>query len=292
LGGAACAGWAAWWAVLQAGEPEPPPRADHELWIPGGVDGALLLAGGILLLLWLGSAVRGRLRFRLRPLRGDAGPYGEGTALWMAAAVLLHLSAGRLTPSILEDFAGPFLLAGLAAAWPMLRGIDGRRARVALGLTRGEGIAKEAAVGLLAYPAYLLLVWAWDLLFRPARSSPEILGWLTSDAEWLRWYTLALVLVQTPVVEEVVFRGVLHRFLREAARGLPSAAGAAPAVLGSSLLFAVCHMQGWEAIPQLLIFGGAASLLREWRGSLVAPVALHAAAWADIVRALWWPSGA
>ena len=44
----------------------------------------------------------------------------------------------------------------------------------------------------------------------------------------------------------------------------------------SGVLFAAVHPQGWTAIPALGAVGMVLALLREWRGSLVAPITAHA----------------
>ena len=72
-----------------------------------------------------------------------------------------------------------------------------------------------------------------------------------------------------PLVEEVTFRGLLYHHLR-------SWYGPLLAALIQGLLFAAVHPQGVAAIPVLAALGIVFALIREWRGSLVAPMAAHA----------------
>ena len=75
--------------------------------------------------------------------------------------------------------------------------------------------------------------------------------------------------------EELGFRGLVHRFFRDAACRLPGPVAACTAALASATVFTICHPYGWIGLPQILLFGLATAFLREWRGSLIAPVALH-----------------
>ena len=277
------------WAEAQ--EPPPEPRGPGDIWWPDAGLTALLLLGGIVLLAAILAAARRGLRPRVRPRGKGATAFAGGAGGWMILHILDFEFGGGMTLSMVESFLLPFLFVGVAVAWPFFLGVDGRRVLSALGLTTARGPLREAAAGLLAYPVCLLLQWLWDVLFLPARGGSEVIDWLASGDDWIRTWALGLVLVQTPIVEELAFRGVLHRFLRDAAHRLPGAAGGVFAVLGTSLLFAIGHLQGWEAIPQLMIFGIVAGTLREVRGSLIGPVVLHAAAWAHITLDVWAWSG-
>jgi membrane protease YdiL (CAAX protease family) len=43
-----------------------------------------------------------------------------------------------------------------------------------------------------------------------------------------------------------------------------------------ALIFAAIHPQGWVGIPLLATIAVVLAALREWRGSLIAPIACHA----------------
>ena len=46
--------------------------------------------------------------------------------------------------------------------------------------------------------------------------------------------------------------------------------------LGTGVIFAAVHPQGWTAIPALGAIGFVLALIREWRGGLLASMAAHA----------------
>jgi membrane protease YdiL (CAAX protease family) len=75
--------------------------------------------------------------------------------------------------------------------------------------------------------------------------------------------------VWTPIVEETLYRGMLYRYLRDRWRW-------PVAVVVSAAVFAAMHLPLSRA-PYALAGGIVYALLREWRGSLVAPIAAHAA---------------
>jgi len=72
-----------------------------------------------------------------------------------------------------------------------------------------------------------------------------------------------------PFIEETLFRGALHRYLR-------GRLGFMVAALIGGLIFASLHPQGWIAIPALTGMGVGFALIREWRDSLIAPMVAHA----------------
>jgi membrane protease YdiL (CAAX protease family) len=79
----------------------------------------------------------------------------------------------------------------------------------------------------------------------------------------------ALSCVFAPFMEETMFRGLLFHHLRR------RWSWAVSAVLVSAI-FALLHPQGWVAVPALGAIAMVLAALREWRGSLVAPMAAHA----------------
>jgi membrane protease YdiL (CAAX protease family) len=66
-----------------------------------------------------------------------------------------------------------------------------------------------------------------------------------------------------------MFRGLLFHHLRRRWSWLVSS-------LIVSGIFAMLHPQGWVAIPALSSIALVLSALREWRGSLIAPMTAHA----------------
>jgi hypothetical protein len=80
---------------------------------------------------------------------------------------------------------------------------------------------------------------------------------------------LALASGFAPVVEEIMFRGLLFHHLRTRWAWLPAA-------LLTSGIFAALHPQGVAALPALTTIAMVMAALRAWRGSLIAPIAAHA----------------
>lgn len=277
----ACAGWAAYWIHDEAGKPPPEPLPawlldplPHEAWeLPILVAGALILAAFLAY-----SATRG-LRWRLRPSRRDSEVFAEAAGVWLLLDVAVYVASNRgfgESWGLWTWSAVPLVIVGVGLAWPVLRGVDGRRSQSALGLTRGRGIATETAIGLLAVPAVLAIQALWTNFVRadPGRPHP-IDEWLYSGEPELRTYAIVACMFTAPLAEEFGFRGLLQRFFRDAGARLPRFLGIAAAVLATSSLFALAHPYGWLAMPPLVLYGAVAAVLREWRGSLLAPVALH-----------------
>lgn len=78
-----------------------------------------------------------------------------------------------------------------------------------------------------------------------------------------------LATIIAPVIEEIMFRGALYS-------GLRSYFKAPFAIVSSALLFAAIHPQGAIGMLPLTLIGMFLAFLREWRGSLVAPMLAHA----------------
>jgi membrane protease YdiL (CAAX protease family) len=70
-------------------------------------------------------------------------------------------------------------------------------------------------------------------------------------------------------MEETMFRGILFHHLRQRWSWVVTA-------VIISVIFAMLHPQGWVAIPALSAIAMVLAALREWRGSLIAPMAAHA----------------
>ncbi|MBO9531861.1 MAG: CPBP family intramembrane metalloprotease [Solirubrobacteraceae bacterium] len=85
--------------------------------------------------------------------------------------------------------------------------------------------------------------------------------------------------VAAPVAEELLFRGILFKGLRDGFRG---AMGRGPAValgaLISGLIFGAAHINGGQNdyIPVLIALGVLLALAYEWSGTIYVPIAIHA----------------
>jgi membrane protease YdiL (CAAX protease family) len=145
--------------------------------------------------------------------------------------------------------------------------------RQSLGWHRGRGIWIEIAFGFLGYIAYLpiLLLSAYItviLSHGQAMTHPVVPELMQAHGSHMLLIILAAV-VAAPIMEETFFRGALFAHLRSRRRWII----AAPLV---GLIFAAIHPQGWAAIPVIGGLGVFLCALREWRGSLIAPITAHA----------------
>lgn len=204
----------------------------------------------------------------------------EAFAVFLVGLVLLPLAEAWLEPVI-----GPgltlqirWLLLG-AFVWPLRRGMTRARLRAGLGWHVGSGPVREILAGVVGYVALLplvgvglVLMLALRLVFAdPGAPLPtHPLGQMLAGAGV--WQVVALVVLATlwaPIVEETAFRGALYAHLRPRL-------GAVVSGLLSGLIFAALHPQGWMGIPVLTALALNFALLREWRGSLIAPITAHA----------------
>jgi membrane protease YdiL (CAAX protease family) len=163
-------------------------------------------------------------------------------------------------------------LPAAALLWPRVRGVPWRTLRAELGWTIGRGVPREIGAGLVGYLAGLPIV-ALGLgltLLLNRLTGEDASHPIARDAAGGSAFRVVLLLcVWAPLVEESVFRGALYRSLRPALRPV-----AAAAIVG--VIFAALHPQGWTAIPVLASLGLSFALIREWRGTLIAPMAAHA----------------
>ena len=83
----------------------------------------------------------------------------------------------------------------------------------------------------------------------------------------------SLIVIWAPLVEESVFRGALYRHVRSRWRGLPGLVGSVVVAAGA---FAIAHSYVLAGVIMVATLGGWLAMLREWRGSLIAPMTAHA----------------
>lgn len=123
---------------------------------------------------------------------------------------------------------------------------------------------------LLVGISIAVLVWAAVAALRLAIgwSHPYVPWWAASSVASAPVGNVVLAVLVAPVVEELVFRGVLYRSLRTR---LP--VGAAVAL--TTVAFTVGHASG--SVPGALLLGVVAAMAYERTRTLLAPVAVHAA---------------
>jgi len=203
--------------------------------------------------------------------------YLEAFAIYLAGFIGLSLLVRMIWPG---ERLGTAIAAGAVAVlfavfWPRLRGVPWAKLRQDLGWHPGRGWGREILCGVAGYLAMLpllaLAVMVTLFLSRyiagKAPSHP-IMEEITSNG-WniLKLYLLAAV--WAPITEETLFRGAFFHHLRRRNGWFLSA-------LIVSLIFASIHPQGILGVPALMTIAMMLAALREWRGSIIAPIVLHA----------------
>ena len=257
------------------------------LFVALGVAGLVGLLGFVGLVVLLVFALTGRIRDRIRPT-AHHGVYAETFAIWLPSLLLLQFLVALVAPPTLVVLAsaGAFFASLLVLVWPVVRGVPWRTVRADIGLPAARfrdvplGIAGYAmslpllAVGLVVT---LLLILLATLLSgeSPSPSHPAQQA-LIGGGGWQAMQIFVLATIAAPIVEEIMFRGVLFSHLRGAMRGWHASVGIVLAALVSSVIFAAIHPQGLVFIPALAGLGIGFCLCREWTGSLVPAMVAHA----------------
>ncbi len=206
------------------------------------------------------------------------GVLAESAAVLLLAEIVVPsglLPSGRAAHRASSDLMD-LLAVGIAISWPLLRRVRIEEILRSFGWTRGSGLGREIAIGLLAFP--LLDVGREFLSFILPRgvhhASASDLD-LASGAPWPMFLTAFGLITVTPMVEELCFRGLLYRYLRDSLRGFSAIGGVVLGIAVTGLLFAAGHRGGPSSFAHHFLFAAMAALLYEWRGSLWAPMALH-----------------
>ena len=176
----------------------------------------------------------------------------------------------------------------IALVWASVRGAGCRCIWRDLGWTTGAGLRREFGAGLLGTIAISslsgALIWVLGYAVRAlagASPAPDALNMVAVTEPTCKAMLLSFALIAglVPIAEETVFRGLFYRGLR-GTLNWPSAA------LISGIGFALGHAP-WQMWPAHVISGIGYAFLREWRGSLLAPIVAHATHNA-IAHALLW----
>jgi membrane protease YdiL (CAAX protease family) len=215
----------------------------------------------------------------------------EAFVLFLGLFVVASLLAevGRLATGIDLTFVFAWLLTPIAL-WPLSRGLTWPGLRAAMGWTGGRGVLREMGAGVVGHLAGLPIVGlglAVSFVI-VAITGADASHPIVNDATGSPWRLAGLFLMTTvwaPLVEESMFRGALYAHLRSVprraadpatgamtARGMPALASG----LVTGLVFAAIHPQGFAGVPVLAALGLNFCLIREWRGSIIAPMTAHA----------------
>ncbi|MBX3382532.1 MAG: CPBP family intramembrane metalloprotease [Phycisphaeraceae bacterium] len=222
------------------------------------------------------------------PLPGGS-VYMEMAAVFVLGFIVIKLVLPTLISSANPAWATRIMLSAqwvllLAVLWPLARGVSWARTRRDLGWTSGRGLLREIGVGCVSYLAGLpLLVGAMIatmliVLVRamvaqsrgeaPTQPHNPVIDVVTRASTLELIFLFVLATCWAPLVEETIFRGALYRHLR-AWLGLFAAA------ILTALLFGLMHGYSLFMLLPVITLGFCFALVREWRGSLVAPMTAH-----------------
>jgi membrane protease YdiL (CAAX protease family) len=224
------------------------------------------------------------------PAHARHGFYVEAFVLWVVLSIVVtsivegFRQAGLSSPVLDALQLQPLVLPALL--WAGLRGSTWQMLRDDLGLRQGQGVARELGAGVLGYLAKLPLsalalvvtVSLMALVGMNAQAAAALhpsVQVLQSGSGVERAVIWVAAVVLAPVCEELVFRGLLWRHLRSLSGRLAWLSRPVPTALASGLIFASLHPQGALAVPALLVEGFALAMVRDWRGSLIAPITVH-----------------
>lgn len=259
------------------------------------------LAGIIAACTILGVVLGDTSPARFRPENQVGGIYIQTFAIWLFGFFAIQF----VLPSVFEAMqlkldpklgiflnVGIFFLSLSALAWPIIRGRSWTDVCHDIGWT-GESFLKNVSIGIATYAAWLpmvvvgiFIVFVLMMLFPLSTDVGEFelpaspghpVQHLISSGDSMIWVGVFLAAcVAAPIVEETMFRGVLYRHLRERGIAWNRAVSVAVAALVNSVIFAAIHPQGVLVIPLLTTLAIGFTLAREWRGSLVSSITMHA----------------
>ncbi len=296
-------GWLGDLALNPRGGPNPAARAAvlapaRRSVVIEGLIAAIGLGGGVIgfCLLVLFAVLWRRMRARVHVGSPYGGLYAESFALWLVLYVGLSRALAMLPAGVplgLEAGLPGVVSLVAAVAWPVLRGAPWRQVRRDIGWWAGDRPALEPFYGVVCYLAALPLVilgavflavvmrlrqqWGGHDLFGPTDTPTHPIVDYIVHSGWSGWLqALFLASVMAPLMEETMFRGVLYRHLREATGRMGRPLSVVLSALLVSFVFASLHPQGALAIPVLMALAIGFTAAREWRGSLVPSMTVHA----------------
>lgn len=226
--------------------------------------------------------------------------YAETFALWMVVFFGGQIPFGLALKGLGVDnemsqmMWMPVLFFGslLTLVWPVIRGIPWTEVSRDIGWKFGNPFV-EGGLAMIAYAALLpaivismlvviILITIFgqqqsvDSFSRQGGPTHPIQEYIAEGNLAVLGMILVMACVAAPIVEETMFRGVFYRHLRDLSSGWQRNISLGLACLINSFVFASIHPQGLFGIPMLMTLAIGFSLAREWRGSLFAPMLMHA----------------
>ncbi|WP_161958773.1 CPBP family intramembrane glutamic endopeptidase [Ferruginivarius sediminum] len=127
---------------------------------------------------------------------------------------------------------------------------------------------RAVAIAMLSFPLMGAVSWVQQQIVREEFRNPQLTAMAPSEFSWAAYLgTLAVAGLLAPLVEEIVFRGLLYRWIRERY-------GFVVGVIGSALAFSLLHgIAG--LIPAIALLGAILAWTYERAQSIWAPVILH-----------------
>lgn len=185
-----------------------------------------------------------------------AGVIMLAAVLYFGLGVQLHIGVGGLVVDT--------ILLGSLVPLKLKRRLTGTD----LGL-RAAPAARSVGLVILAFVAYVLIAGLWLAMVHP-REGVSALADVKHESTINVALTVFQMAVSAPVVEEIFFRGLLYRSLRNRLAVLPAA-------LIAGALFGLVHITSYplDTLPVKAAFGVIACLLYERTGSLLPGIGLH-----------------
>ncbi len=285
-------------AAITHGLPDSDPQRQPVVTGFVGITIFLLLVMGVIILAPLaGMAILaiGIIKLgtsRTRVLKFD--PPSPGGSVFLESYALFVLcfgvmSVGATALAVLVDPAWALISMPmqwglmLTPLWPLVRGMRSSEWRRAIGLHSGSGVFKEIGIGFLSYlacvPIYMVAVAITFVIIiivsslknqTTMETTPNnpIFDLVSSGDLFTIVLLYSLATIWAPITEELIFRGALHRHLRARFHWVVTG-------LVSAILFAFMHSYGPLLVAPLITLGFVFSFVREWRGSIIAPMTMH-----------------
>jgi len=250
------------------------------------------LVGIVLLILGMVWFFSGKLKMRARVPTPGGSVYLETYALFVGCFCLMAVGTFVVSNSKYPEFAAFSLLVQwlllLTVFWALLRRTSASEWRQAIGWHTGEGVFKEIGCGIAGYlasvPIYIVgvIITAILLVLKeiwatqanggvPPEPEPmvnPVFDMIARGDLFILLFLFVLATTWAPIVEESIFRGALYRHLRGRMHWVFSA-------LLTAVLFAFMHDYGPLMVAPLIALGFSFAFMREWRGSIIAPMTAH-----------------
>lgn len=254
----------------------------------------VIIGGLIGLIIFLALYFKRKLHIRTEHYTQHATIYIEAAAGWLLTYFAMGLLLGRLVPffdPLLTNIAVSAISFMFAVFWPIIRGVRIDAFLKDIGFV--GNVVVESCIGLISYVSCLPILAAGYLvtmiaifvagptlqeggLSSPSGPGHPIVEWISEGSI----STIALVFIMTcvcaPLLEETVFRGLMYRNLRDNTFRAGHFVSVTLSALVNGFIFAAIHPQGILFIPMLGALALSFSIVREWRGSLIAPMTMHA----------------